>query len=149
MIEIRKAVPGDLESVSSLFGAYRQFYGQAAEIDLAKRFLLERLTRADSVILVAAEADLIAGFTQLYPSFSSTRVASIFILNDLYVSPSHRRKGVGRALLEAAARYAKDAGAVRMNLSTAHTNVEAQRLYESLGWKQDELFRTYTIATGV
>jgi ribosomal protein S18 acetylase RimI-like enzyme len=36
-------------------------------------------------------------------------------------------------------------GAVGMTLATAHTNSEAQRLYESLGWTRDEEFREYAL----
>src|SRR6478736_5965451 len=82
------------------------------------------------------------------PSFCSTRAARIYVLNDLYVEPSHRKAGVGRLLLQGAAGYAQQQKAICLTLSTAHTNVPAKRLYESLGWKLDEKFRTYTLPTG-
>lgn len=147
MISVRQATVHDLEQVVPMFDAYRLFYGQPSDAALARRFLSDRFARRDSTILLAHADAAVAGFTQLYPSFSSTRVARILILNDLYVEPAYRRCGVGRALLLEAARYAIGTRAVRLSLSTAHTNVPAQRLYESLGWVLDETFRTYTIAT--
>ena len=49
------------------------------------------------------------------------------------------------ALLREAAELARAMGAVGMSLSTAHTNLPAQRLYESLGWQRDEQFREYNL----
>jgi GNAT superfamily N-acetyltransferase len=83
------------------------------------------------------------GFVQLYPCFSSIRVAPIFILSDLFVAQSARGGGVGRSLMEAAARFARATGAVGLELATARTNAPAQRLYESLGWQRDEAFYQY------
>jgi GNAT superfamily N-acetyltransferase len=147
MITTRLATADDIEQVVPLFDAYRQFYGQPSHHALASRFLSDRFARGDSTILVACEERGLVGFTQLYPSYSSTRAARILILNDLYVEPSHRRAGVGRALLQEAVCFARMLGAIRLTLSTAHTNTSAQRLYESMGWKIDEQFRTYTLAT--
>ena len=148
MITIRVVMAADIDTVAPLFDAYRQFYGQASNLDLARSFLQERCSGNESTLLLAEQGATPAGFTQLYPSFSSTRAARIYILNDLYVVPLYRRAGIGRLLLQEAARYALEKGAIRLTLSTAHANLPAQRLYESLGWKLDEQFRTYSLATG-
>ena len=86
-----------------------------------------------------------AGFTQLYPSFSSISMSPLWILNDLYVAPEFRRLGVGAALLARARAFAEGTGATGMVLQTAITNKAAQALYESLDWKQDELYYTYEL----
>jgi GNAT superfamily N-acetyltransferase len=148
LITVRLATAADIDVLAPVFDAYRQFYGQVQDLDLARRFLQERCSSNESTLLLAEQGTTPTGFTQLYPSFSSTRAARIYILNDLYVVPSHRRSGVGRLLLQEAARYALEKGAIRLTLSTAHTNIPAQCLYESLGWKLDEQFRTYSLATG-
>lgn len=70
------------------------------------------------------------------------------MLNDLFVADAHRRQGIGRLLLEGACHLAQDAGAVRLSLSTAISNVPAQALYESLGWVRDREFYHYTLAVG-
>src|SRR5690606_17256402 len=90
----------------------------------------------------------LAGFVQLFPSFSSVSAARIYVLNDLFVAPAHRRQGVARRLLEAAHRVGSDGGAVYLALSTARDNRPAQALCESLGWVRDEAFHQYTLATG-
>jgi GNAT superfamily N-acetyltransferase len=138
---IKQASIHDLDNIVPLFDAYRQFYGKTSDIKLAREFLTDRLKYDESIIFVALnEGAGAVGFTQLYPSFSSTRAARTFILNDLYVVPELRRTGIATALLEQAARFSRTAGAARLSLSTARTNVTAQALYESLGWKRDDEF---------
>ncbi|WP_018231628.1 GNAT family N-acetyltransferase [Thioalkalivibrio thiocyanodenitrificans] len=147
MIHVRPAVPEDLEEVAGLFDQYRMFYGQAADFAAAHRFMADRMERGDSVVLVAEmPTGVLAGFTQMFPGFSSVAVAPVFILNDLFVAPAQRRGGVGRALLLAAAEFAQGAGAVRLSLSTAIDNRPAQALYESLGWVRNTQFHQYNLA---
>src|SRR4051812_12790112 len=102
-LTIRRATVDDLEVVAGLFNQYRQFYGSAGDIEGARRFLGKRLAGGDSVVLLAFGGPEALGFTQLYPSFSSVSMARIYILNDLFVAPAGRRRGVGAALLDAAA----------------------------------------------
>ena len=64
-----------------------------------------------------------------------------YVLSDLFVIPEARRRGVGTRLLKSAVETARAAGAVRVELATAITNVSAQRLYESLGWQRDEFYQ--------
>ena len=141
---IRLATVEDADRVAPLFDAYRQFYGLAPDLALASRFLADRLARGESVVLLAAAADgTPMGFVQMYPGFSSLRAARTYVLYDLFVQPRARRHGVGRLLMQAASDEARRAGAVALVLSTAKTNVGAQRLYESLGWVRDEDFYEY------
>jgi ribosomal protein S18 acetylase RimI-like enzyme len=146
-ISIRRATAADLEVVVPLFEGYRQFYGQPADLALARRFLAERFAQGDSVIFLAVRATdgCGLGFTQLYPSFSSVAARRIWILNDLYVIPDARRDGVGRRLMEAARQHGVATGARRLVLATAHSNVSAQRLYEAVGYIQDTNFRQYEL----
>ena len=53
-------------------------------------------------------------------------------MNDLFVAPEARGRGVGRALIEAAAGVARGRGAAWLEWSTAPDNHTAQRLYDSL-----------------
>jgi ribosomal protein S18 acetylase RimI-like enzyme len=143
-IDVRRAGPGDSALLAPLFDAYRQFYGLACDPSLSHRYLTERLERGESIVLIAATTDGRAvGFVQLYPTFSSLRAARVFVLYDLFVTPEARRHGVARALMQAAAAEARAAGAVALSLQTARTNLSAQLLYESLGWKRDEEFVEY------
>lgn len=141
---VRHATIHDLERIAPLFDAYRVFYRQASDIAASTHFLRERFQHHDSVLLFAVDDDgEAAGFVQLYPLYSSVRVSRIYLLNDLFVAPGMRRRGVAAALLRAAEDFARGVGAIRLTLTTAHENTTAQRLYESLGWVLDTEFREY------
>src|SRR5262245_60368886 len=116
--DIREAAMADLDQLVPLFDAYRQFYRLESDISGARQFLRDRIERGESVILLAWDGPSIAGFTQLYPSFSSGAMARTFILNDLFVAPDARRCGVGSELLQSAADFGRRSGAVRLTLST-------------------------------
>jgi GNAT superfamily N-acetyltransferase len=145
--QIRRASEADLRSVAQLFDGYRQFYGQLPDYSLAEAFLRDRLAKNDSVVFLAMEPQSREGlgFVQLYPSFSSVAAQRIWILNDLFVASAARRRGVGRALMEAARDFAVSTGAKRLVLSTATANAEARALYELCGYKRDEVFLVYKL----
>ncbi len=142
---IRRANIQDLGELARLFDLYRQFYGQASDVSAARAFLQARMDTQETVVLVAQVPAGLAGFTQLFPSFSSVRMVRTWILNDLFVDPSHRQGGLGEALLRAAEAFSRESGAHGLSLQTAKTNATAQRLYERLGWKRDEKFFTFTL----
>ncbi|MDQ1812124.1 GNAT family N-acetyltransferase [Massilia sp. CCM 9210] len=139
-IHIRQAVLADIDALSVLFDGYRQFYGRESDVEAAKEFLLDRFNHGESVMFIAHEGSDPIGLAQLYPSFSSVSLGRIYILNDLFVTESGRRKGVGAKLLSASVDFAKAVGAIRLALSTANTNTKAQALYETQGWERDDDF---------
>lgn len=145
-VSVWRATVADVPDLAPLFDGYRQFYGCDSDPYLADHFLRERLTRRESVVLLARDGrGGVVGFVQLYPVFSSVRAKRVLLLNDLFVSLRSRRNGTGRLLLEAATRFAHNAGVTRLKLSTAVSNTPAQRLYESLGWVRDTGFYEYSI----
>ena len=138
---IRPATLHDLDLLAPLFNAYRQFYGQPSDLIVARQFLSDRLSRNESVVLIAEDqVGAAIGFVQLYPTFSSILSAPMYVLSDLFVIPEARRRGAGTLLLRSAAENARTAGAVRLELATAIANAEARRLYEDLGWQRDEFY---------
>ncbi len=63
-------------------------------------------------------------------------------LYDLRVAPSHRRLGVGRALLKHAIQWAKQQGVTTcMSIETQNTNVTACRFYAAMGAKLGDIDR--------
>lgn len=145
-VSVRQATIFDVPELVPLFDGYRGFYERPSDVTGAHAFLLNRFKHAESVIFLAYEGSESVGFTQLYPSFSSASMARIFILNDLFVREDARDKGVGRKLVGAAVEFARAAGAVRLTLCTAMTNMHAQAVYESLGWRRDEQFYVYNFS---
>jgi ribosomal protein S18 acetylase RimI-like enzyme len=143
-ITVRRATVPDLDAIAPLFDAYRQFYEQPPDPDGSRQFLVDRLAHDESVVLVAEEGRIAVGFTQLYPLHSSVSLGPIYVLNDLFVAPRARRRGVGAKLLEAARSHGRETGCHYLELSTAVDN-PAQHLYESCGWQLDREFLHYEL----
>ena len=144
--EIIRASQKDVDRVAPLFDLYREFYKERADPEGSHAFLTERLTKNESVVYLAVDRELgVVGFIQLYPSFSSTSMKRLWILNDLFVLPAARKRGVGGALLRRAEEFAKETNAKGLELETWVNNLPAQRLYEKCGWKRNVEFYQYTL----
>ena len=139
-MQIQRIDTNTVHLVETLFDKYRVFYHQPSDIALARQFLQQRLSNNESVIFAAVDSEngetTPAGFTQLYPLYSSVRVQKNWILNDLYVEADYRKQGIGSKLIEAAMHFAKEQGATFIQLETMPENTTAQRLYEAIGFKQ-------------
>ncbi|TAG25312.1 MAG: GNAT family N-acetyltransferase [Burkholderiales bacterium] len=132
------------ESATELFDQYRQFYGQAPQLQASRRFLHDRLSSGESTVLLASVGSQAAAFAQLYRGFSSIQCCQTVILNDLFVSPQHRSAGLGRHLVNAAIEQARESGAQSISLETAQDNAAAQRLYEACGFVRASGFFSYS-----
>jgi len=148
MVSIRQATLDDAAEVSVLFDAYRQFYDMPPDPDQALRFISERLANAQSTIFVAEKDARMIGFCQIYPGFCSVFAGPICILNDLFVTPPERAAGAGKALLRQAEAFATQAGALRITLQTARTNLAAQAMYEAHGWTRNITLYGYAKQVG-
>lgn len=143
-MKVTRAQLADVSRVAPLFAAYREFYGRPYDLEVSAAFLASRLARDESVVLLATDdTGEAVGFTQIYPAFSSVRLAPIWILNDLFVSEHARGGGAVDALLDTAASLGASAGAVAIQLATAHTNLRAQAVYDRSGYLPDDVFRRY------
>jgi ribosomal protein S18 acetylase RimI-like enzyme len=148
MNKIIRADVSHLDMIAPLFDSYRQFYEQEPGLAEARNFIEARLKNDDSAIYLALNAEGSAiGFTQLYPSFCSIAMRSVWVLNDLYVNPDSRRHGIARALMNRARDLGVETSAAWLRLETAVTNSPGQALYESQGWKRDEEFFTYYLVS--
>ena len=146
-MHIRTAKESDVPRIAPLFNAYRKFYGQNSDLDGATDCISENLNLGRSTIFVSEEEGEAVGFTQLYPAFCSVEMKPFYVLYDLFVSPNHRTKGIGSALLNHAHAWARSQGAFRVVLETAHTNTTAQSVYEGLGYELETEFRKYSFST--
>ena len=139
-MDIIEASIKDVEQVAVLFNEYRMFYAQKSDIESAKVFLEERITRSESVIFIAIENDEYVAFTQLYPSFTSVGISRIWLLNDLYVLENYRKKGIAEQLIKHVFNYGKTTERKKVLLSTDNDNFIAQKLYERIGFVRDNCF---------
>jgi|SRR5690606_29465135 len=143
-INYRKAEISDLKPLSELFNSYRGFYNKESDIEGAKVFLAERISNGDSEIFVAEnnEAKLV-GFIQLYPLFSSTRMKKLWLLNDLFVSPEYRSKGIAIELINKGKEVVRKSNACGMYLETDKSNVIGNNLYPKTGFELNKYANFY------
>ena len=131
---IAPATTDDLDDVLPLFAGYQRFYAGEARDDDHNRAFLERFVAPceAGVLLLARDAaeNTALGFANLYWTFSSVSAVEHALMNDLFVADAGRGKGVGHALIEAAAEAAREKGMTRLSWQTAVDNRRAQRLYE-------------------
>ena len=159
----RQAVSQDVPVLVPLFDDYRQFYQCPSDRTAAAAWLTDNLDQHRSVIFIAevqagsaAEGNQQAsqeklgsnsamGFTQLYPALCSVDLVPYYVLYDLFVLPAARNHGVATALMTAAADFAREDGAARLDLETAHTNQSAKSLYLKLGYEAETTFQKYSL----
>ena len=144
-ISVYPATLMHLPALADLFNQYRVFYQQSSDLEGAAAFLRQRFLQQDSRILVAEMGGQLIGFLQIYPSLSSVAMQPIWILNDLYVDPAYRRQGVARELMRAAQEQGVKIKIARMELSTQMSNLSAKKLYQSLGFVQDNEFEHFVL----
>lgn len=135
---IKRATISDLDQVVSLFEAYRVWYRKEADLEKATTFIKSRLTLEDSVILIALHEGQAVGFTQLYPSFSSTRMARLWILNDLFVDDKYRGQHISVQLIDAAKNHCKKTDGCGILLETEQSNSIGNKLYPRTGFDLEE-----------
>jgi GNAT superfamily N-acetyltransferase len=141
---IRTATIDDMVQLAALFDGYRVFYKKETDIEKAILFLTERIHHKESVIYVAEDAGSLLGFVQLYPIFSSTRMKKYWLLNDLYVQPEQRGKGISVELIERAKQLCRESGSCGMMLETAKTNLIGNNLYPRTGFELDTRHNYYS-----
>ncbi len=142
-VTIRSAEMADLNALLPLVQAYRVFYKQTADPEGERAFIQQHLRYGTSTIFIAELDGEPVGFMQLFRTYSTVHLANAWILEDLFVTPASRGRGVASALLDRALQVARESGASGMFLETAHDNPTAQRVYERAGWTREGHFYKY------
>jgi ribosomal protein S18 acetylase RimI-like enzyme len=109
-----------------------------------ERFLGGELRRKDAIVLVAEEGDALLGYAYatLEPRDWNDLLDACGKLNDVFVDPTTRRRGVGRALLDAVRAELRGRGAPRMVLMSAWRNPDAHAFFEAAGFRRTMLEMT-------
>jgi len=142
-MRIREAETSDIDQLSKLFDSYRMFYGNESNIDISKKFLENRLSNKDSKVFICEVNNILTGFVQLYPLFSSTRVSKYWLLNDLFVDSEYRGNGYSKLLIDKAKELVKESNACGMMLETEKSNKIGNNLYPETGFKKNNLSNFY------
>ena len=138
-MKIVKATLEHLDQLVSLFDAYRVWYRMDSDKETAQLFLGDRIKNEESIVYLAmTEEGKAVGFTQLYPLFSSTRMKPLWLLNDLYIAPEYRSKGISKQLIERAKDLARATKAAGVALETEKNNDIGNQLYPRTGFELDD-----------
>ncbi len=133
MITVRQAGPDDAETVARFAQSLSLSDGGRPSRFSAEIYLRDGFGDRPAFHALIAECDGdAAGYALYYHGYDTDRATRGVYLADLYVSERHRRRGVGRALMEAAARACRDDGGCWMFWSVLKRNRAARRFYRSI-----------------
>lgn len=131
---IRPATPGDATVIARLARDLNASQGDPTQYFTAAAVKRDLFGRAAVVKALIAELDgAPAGYATLIPAYQSSSAARGCYLGDLHVSAEARDRGVGRALMAAAAAAAQRDGATYLWWCSKAWNVEAHAFYRKIG----------------
>jgi len=137
MIRVTPVGPGDVPALGELLEEMGRFYGSVTALPAQER--VRQINDALFTSPVAAHALLawdgarlagMAVYSFLWPAAGLTR--SLY-MKELYVGERHRRRGVGKLLMQALFETAGQHGCSRIEWTTDSDNAGAQAFYEMLG----------------
>jgi GNAT superfamily N-acetyltransferase len=133
-IEIRPARTDEIEEMLPLIRAYCEFYETEPDDD-GLRKMFETLINEPSqgAIFIARDDGRAVGFATLDWKWSSLKAARLGYLEDLYVQPEARGRGIADALIEVCAARCRELGMPAMQWLTAPDNHRAQKVYNRAG----------------
>jgi ribosomal protein S18 acetylase RimI-like enzyme len=151
-IRIRRAVPADVPALLELmrrlaeFERYHADFAVTAETLLAQGFEREP---PDFHALVADDSDSaenLSGMLIYYIIPFTFRARPTLYIKELYIAEPGRGRGIGEALMRAAANEALALGCATIKWQVADWNTNARAFYEKLGATADHLWVDYALS---
>jgi GNAT superfamily N-acetyltransferase len=135
MLQIAPATPEDVPLVLAFIRELAEYERLTHAVVASEALLHDQLfgDRPGAEVILAREEGEPAGFAVFFHNFSTFVGRRGLYLEDLYVRPEHRGRGVGRALLRYLAALALARGCGRFEWSVLDWNEPAIRFYRSLG----------------
>ncbi|HST18545.1 MAG TPA: GNAT family N-acetyltransferase [Gaiellaceae bacterium] len=124
----------EFEALAGIFDRYRAHYGEPSDTSRSRCWLEECLGTGRLRAFVAEDGGRFVGFATTMEVPASLVLAHFWQIRDLFVLATHRRLGIGRALLACVRAAAIASGAVRLVLQTEEGNDAALRLYSDSGY---------------
>ncbi|MFT3869461.1 MAG: GNAT family N-acetyltransferase [Nibricoccus sp.] len=134
-LKIRPAVQEDAGIITTLVRELAAFEHLDHECEITTAAVCAHLLGLGrSAEAVMAELDgVVAGFAVYYRTFSTFAARPGVFLEDLFIRPAFRHRGLGRALLQYVGSIAARNGACRFEWTTLKWNESARKLYKSIG----------------
>jgi GNAT superfamily N-acetyltransferase len=133
-VEIRPACTEEIEEMLPLIRAYCRFYDTEPNDDGLREMFRTLITDpSQGAVFIARDDGRAVGFATVDWKWSSLKAARIGYLEDLFVDPEVRGKGIADALLEACAERCRELGMPAMEWQTAPDNHRAQKVYNRTG----------------
>lgn len=120
-----------LELIRELAGFERLSHEVVADAAALRRHLFGERPAAE--VLIAEVGDAPAGFALYFPTFSTFVGKPGLYLEDLFIRPAYRGRGIGRAVLIHLSRLAVERGCGRLEWSVLDWNERAIGFYRELG----------------
>ena len=132
---LRPAEPRDLDAIVGLIRALAEFEKLTHLLQVSPAKLGPHLFGARPVAeaFVAEVDDAVVGFALFFTNFSTFLAQPGLYLEDLFVLPSHRGRGIGEAMLTRLARLAVERSYGRFEWSVLDWNEHAIRFYQRMG----------------
>jgi GNAT superfamily N-acetyltransferase len=135
---VRTASPQDAPLVARMLHDFNEeFEEPAPPVGVLTERLAEQLARDDVVVLLAGEEDGLALLTFRPTVWDAGPVA---LLEELYVVPERRSRGIGRELVERAFAVSRERGVATFQVNVDEPDVDAQRFYERHGVRRSALY---------
>lgn len=134
-LTIRPAVPQDAALILTLVGELAAYERLAHEVDADAALIEAALSAQPQRVFcdIAERSGAAAGFALWFYNFSTFRGRHGLYLEDLFVRPAHRGRGIGKALLARLARRCREEGLARFEWSVLDWNAPSIAFYVSLG----------------
>jgi len=133
-VEIRDARPEEAAELLPLMRAYCDFYEASPPdeglLEIARTLISDP---EQGSMFIARQGDEAVGFATLDWKWSSLKAAKIGYLEDLFVTPETRGRGIADALIDVCAQRCRERGAPAMQWQTAPDNRRAQAVYDRTG----------------
>jgi GNAT superfamily N-acetyltransferase len=132
---LRPAEPRDLPAIVGLIRELAEFEHLSHLVQTTAEKLHPHLfgPRPAAEALVGEVEGMVVGFALFFTNFSTFLAQPGLYLEDLYVQPAHRGRGLGKALLERLGALALERGCGRFEWSVLDWNSNAIRFYERMG----------------
>jgi ribosomal protein S18 acetylase RimI-like enzyme len=130
---VRRATEMDMTAAGRLLHCFNREFAEPTPPPEALADRLRQLVASgDTIVLLAGPNPVGVAVLRLRGAIWSSGLECY--LAELYVTPEERGHGIGRALMEAAVREARERGAETMDIGVDEPDLAARRLYESMGF---------------